>query len=285
MKRLRYALEAAVLYAFYGLFAVLPVDAASNLGGWIGRTVGPRLAATRKARRNLERALPDADHAQILTGMWDNLGRTIGEFPHLEKICDPASGRVELVYGEHVAGLIDAKKPGLFFSAHLANWEVPAFTLRHVGIKLPPVYRAPNNPWTDRLLLRARHSEIRFAKGAAGARGILKHLSAGKHLGMLIDQKMNDGIAVPFFGRDAMTAPALAQFALKFQRPIVPARCERLGGCRFRVTLHAPIPLPEKGGDRHAQVLAMMTEINRILQGWVTERPQDWLWLHRRWSD
>ena len=97
---LRYALEAAAVSAALGLFRILPVEAASNLGGWLGRTLGPRLAVTDRARRNLRHALPElsaAESAAVLAGMWDNLGRTAAEYPHLGRIADPASGRVTLI--------------------------------------------------------------------------------------------------------------------------------------------------------------------------------------------
>jgi hypothetical protein len=70
MKQLRYILEAIVLYVFVGICFLLTAVPASNLGGFIGRTVGPRLAASRKARRNLDLALPglpDAEKSRIIT--------------------------------------------------------------------------------------------------------------------------------------------------------------------------------------------------------------------------
>ena len=109
-------------------------------------------------------------------------------------------------------------------------------------------------------------------------------LAEGRHLALLVDQKMNDGIAVPFFGRDAMTAPAAAQLALRFGCAIMPARVERLHGARFRITMSPPIAAP-RTGDRHADMRAIMGEINRVIEGWVRERPEMWLWLHRRWPD
>lgn len=99
---------------------------------------------------------------------------------------------------------------------------------------------------------------------------------------MLVDQKMTDGIAVPFFGRDAMTAPALAQFALKYDAPIIPVRSERLEGARFRITFYPELKTP-KTGDRHADILAIMTNVNASMESWIRERPEQWLWLHRRW--
>jgi KDO2-lipid IV(A) lauroyltransferase len=113
-------------------------------------------------------------------------------------------------------------------------------------------------------------------KGPAGARQALSLLSKGKRLGMLIDQKMNDGIAVPFFGRDAMTAPALARFAQRYECPAVPVRLERLGGARFRVSFLPPLDIT--GSDTE-----VMARANRIIEAWIRERPEQWLWIHRRW--
>ena len=101
---------------------------------------------------------------------------------------------------------------------------------------------------------------------------------------MLVDQKMNDGIAVPFFGRAAMTAPALAQLGLRYRCPVVPVRLERLAGCRFRVTIHPPLSFPDTG-DQAADVRTTMTAVNALLEGWIRAGPEQWLWLHRRWPD
>jgi len=95
---------------------------------------------------------------------------------------------------------------------------------------------------------------------------------------------MNDGIAVPFFGRDAMTAPAIAELALRYDCAVLPARVERLPGSRFQVTVFPPHDLPASG-DKAADVLALMTQINHTLEGWIRARPGHWFWLHRRWPD
>ena len=123
-----------------------------------------------------------------------------------------------------------------------------------------------------------------FDPADAGARKAIAVLRAGRRLGMLVDQKANDGIAVPFFGRDAMTPPALAQFALRFGCTVTPVRMERLDGCRFRVTFYPALDLPASG-DRHADLAEAMRRVNAMLEGWIRERPAQWLWLHRRWPD
>jgi len=264
---------------------LLPVDAASALGGALARALGPRLPVSEQARRNLRRALPALDAAaieRVVVGLWDNLGRVVGEYPHLRRL---AATRVELVGAEHVAALRDDGKPGIYFSAHFGNWELlPVVAARH-GTPLSLVYRAANNRLVDRLLriLRADGAEL-IPKGSAGARQAIAALARGGHLAMLVDQKMNDGIAVKLFGRDAMTAPALAQLALKYRCPVLPARIERVGGAHFRLTVEPPLALP-RSGDRQADTLAVMAAVNRRLEDWIAARPDQWLWLHRRWPD
>lgn len=283
-----YPLQSVVLYASYGLFSLLPVDAASALGGLVGRAAAPFLvAANRRALHNLALAFPDkaeAERRRILRGMWDNIGRTFGEYPHLIRIRD--GGRLEAIGVENVNGARAPGRPHILIGAHVGNWELPgAWAAKHVG-RMSFIYRAPNNRMADRLIrkVRAAAGMVQFRKGAEGTKGALKALADGDNLGMLLDQKLNRGIAVPFFGREAMTTPALALFALRYDCAVVPTRVERLRGARFRLTFYPPLDLP-RSGHRHADTKAIMTRVNDIYEGWIRERPEQWLWMHRRWSD
>ena len=285
LRVLRYPLEAAGLYAAYGILRLLPVDLASDIGGGLCRALGPRLPVSRTARRNLAIALPEKSRAEreaILRDMWENLGRTAAEYPHLGAITDPGSGRVEVVGSEHALAL--AESGGILASAHLANWEVMPVVAAQHGLALTVVVRAPNNPLVRPALERWRGvaGGRRIPKGRAGARAALALLEAGGTLGLLCDQRMNRGVSVPFFGHAAMTASAPAQLALKTGRPIAPARIERLGPGRFRLTCQPPLEAPRLG-ERKAEVRALTAEINRVIEGWVRERPGEWFWLHRRW--
>jgi len=290
LRRLGHLIEAAGLWLAFVGFAVMPLDLASWLGGAIGRLIGPHLRVTGNARRNLARAFPEkseAEIAAIVRGMWDNLGRVFAEYPHLRRLdLYRPGGRVEVVGADIVDRLRDDGRPGLAFSAHIGNWEIVPMCATQRGLKLVRFYRAPNNPHADEVLNMARRhitGEL-LPKGSGGARRALALLKEGGHLALLVDQKLNDGIAVPFLGRPAMTAPALAQLALRFDCPVVPARVERLRGARFRVTVYPPLELPNTG-DRAADVAEAMARVNRVVEGWIRERPEQWLWVHRRWSD
>jgi KDO2-lipid IV(A) lauroyltransferase len=287
--RLRHRAEALAARSVFLAVGALPLDMASAMGGWLGRTIGPRLRRTDVARSNLLSAFPEKSQAEIeaiVRGMCENLGRVVFEYPHFERFrVFNGGGRIELVGEEHLDAMRDDGEPGIMFSGHFANWELMGLTAAARGAPLNLVYRAPNNPRLHWLfeLRRSGDAEM-LPKGAEGAKQAMKLLKSGAHLGMLVDQKMNDGIAVPFFGREAMTAPALALFALRFRCPVLPARIERIQGARFRITVFPPMDFTWSG-DRHADVLAAMTKVNALLEQWIRERPEQWLWLHRRWPD
>ncbi len=291
LARLRARATALLLAGLIGALRRLSPVRCSNLGSRLARRLGPLLPASRVADRNLSDALPELDAAsrrQVIDGVWDNLGRNVFELPHLASFRRTDSGPGFEVDGEqHLAGLGERGRPALFFSGHLGNWEMVLPVAAALGIAVSGFYRAASNPEVNRAIQAMRQDALgtrvsMFAKGAAGARAALVHLGQGGALGLLVDQKMNDGIAVPFFGRDAMTAPALAQLALRFDAPIVPVHVVRLGPCRFRMVCEAPLVV-RRVGDRTADVLAITSAMNDRLELWIRADPSAWLWLHRRW--
>jgi KDO2-lipid IV(A) lauroyltransferase len=281
--------EACGAAVFFAAMRALPMDVASAVGGALARSIGPRLGISRRARRNLRAALPELSPDEVeraIRGMWDNLGRVAAEFPHLRpiRVFEPG-GRVAVGGREHLDRAVAAGRPVILFGGHLGNWEIAALAAGQSGIAMAQIYRAANNPLIDRMVARFRGTGTELIpKGAVASRRALAILRRGGHLALLVDQKLNDGIAVPFFDRPAMTAPGLALLALHFDCTVLPARVERLEGAHFRLTIEPPLPLP-RSGDRAADVAALMTEVNRTLEGWIRERPEQWFWVHQRWPD
>jgi len=289
-RSVNHLIQAALAWGIVRIFALLPLDTASAFGGWIGRKIGPKLRVSNNARRQLAEIFPllsSPEIEKIVNKMWDNLGRTIGEHPHLSKF-NPynKNSRVEVVGTNIIDQARDDDKPGIAFSGHLANWELGPLASTKRGLPLHLVYRRANNPFFERLVQKGRASTGAkyFPKGAEGAKDIMRSLSKGEHIAMLVDQKMNDGIQVPFMGKIAMTAPALAQLALRYNCPVVPVQVERLIGAHFRVTVHPPLDLPNTG-DRKADILQIMTEVNEIIGNWIKQNPEQWLWVHNRWPN
>lgn len=290
-KVLWYIAIAAEGLGFFFLVLVLylfPLSFASTLGGWLGRTLGPRVPSNKRALRNLRLVFPNKTQEELLKitrGMWDNLGRTFFEYLPLKrlKVYAPESP-VEVVGAHIINNLKKEERPAILFLGHLANWELATLVGLQRGLKIAQVYRRVNNPliaWAIRII----HGRLTYElveKGAEGAKQAIKVLKKGDCLSMLMDQKMNEGLSIPFLGIPAMTAPAIARLAIKFDCPIIPIRVERIAPVRFRVTYFPPLAVDYKKKEAEA-VQEILTLINQYLSNWILEQPEQWFWLHRRW--
>ncbi|MFT8719112.1 lysophospholipid acyltransferase family protein [Acetobacter sp.] len=284
--------EAIAVRAALWLLRRLGPEAASNLGGRFCRSIGPLLPVSNVADKNLRMAMPELtakERKRIVRGVWENLGRTVAEFPHIASLKEntPSGPGFDVVGAEHLIAQAERGGPVLFVSGHIGNWEMLPPGVAHYGVGFASFYRAAGNPLVDRIIRDLRDAAMAdplplFAKGAKGAKEALRWVSAGNRLGMLTDQKMNDGIEARFFGLPAMTAPALAAMALKLRCPVIPGHVQRLGPARLRIVVEPPMMLPDSG-NRQADVATLTQAINDQLETWIRERPESWLWLHRRW--
>lgn len=287
-QKLRYGAEAAVFFAFMALFRVIGLDKASRLGGWIGRNIFPLLPPDRVARTNLALAFPEKsedERHEIRRTMWDNLGRVVGEYPHLGRFSpkgeDPRIG-YSLSPGVSLESL--KGRPMMFLSGHFANWEMMPILAQQLGFDAATVVRPPNNPYVADWVARQRcinGPSTLIAKHNA-VRSMFAQLRSDKSLCMLVDQKLREGIAVPFFGRDAMTTPAPAVLALKTGAHIVIASNRRLPGARFHVTVFPMLDFVPSG-DEDRDTLALTAAITAKIEEVVREDPGQWLWIHNRW--
>ena len=275
----------------FAVLRLIGLRAASALGGAVLRLIGPLTRNHRFMMENLRLALPEmtpAQHAAIARAAWDNLGRTSFEYPHLDRIADPAGGLVHAdaeVLATFERLLADGR-PVLTFAAHLGNWEVPAAVAAAHGQRGAILYRRPNNRFVaaDVERLRQRLMGRMIPAGLAAPIRLAEALDEGLSVGMLVDQRFGRGPRVPFFGRPAAANPLLARLARRFDAPVYGLRCVREAGPRFRMDLVGPVELPRDASGR-VDVEAATALLNRIIEGWVREHPGQWLWMHRRWRD
>ncbi len=279
-------LEALPVFILLGIARLLPVDRASALGGWMVRKVGPRIAGLRRrSERGLAIAFPDmpeSERQEVTTRMLDNFGRLLFEYPHLPKITEADSGRIEVVREEIIFDLVARKQPAILIGAHLGNFEIVPRYVASRGHRLNIFARGPNNAILDHALKRWRGAAQMFDRGFSSGMQAAHALRQGQYVAQLIDQRYDSGLAVSFFGQDAKTNPAMARTALHLKLPIVPCRTQRLEGARFRVTVEEPLELPDSG-DRDADVLALTQAMTAQVEAWVRDDPGQWFWLHRRW--
>ena len=266
---------------------MLSPERASNFVGWLAKKIGPRMSQHKTALRNLRLAFPEWNEEKIretALKSWEGVGRTAGELPHLPKI-DPYNGdRVEIVGIENLDAVHASDKGAVMISGHFANWEVMAAVICNHPADCLVTYRALNNPHIDRRLNKVRHDYgigILAPKGM-GTRELMRALSQHRAVALLNDQKFNEGLAIPFFGHDAMTAPGPSRLAIKYGVPIVPVSTVRTGPARFRVTIHEHI-IPVKTDNAAADLKDTVQKITDFIETRVRENPDQWFWQHRRW--
>ena len=270
-----------------------PVKTA-NLFARVTRRIGPLLPEQRIGRANLTAAFPEKSPEEIeaiLAGVWDNLGRIGAEFAHIDHIWDydrarPEKSRIEIAPRTHelFARLKDDGKPALIFASHLGSWEFPALAGPAHGVDSAVLYRRPNSAGADRIIndmRRVNMGELIPAGRDAPFR-LAEALREGKHVGMLVDQYLTGGVEVTFFGRKTRANPMLARLRRHVDCPIHGARVIRLPGNRFLAEISEEVQ-PVRDASGEIDVQGTTQAITSVVEGWIREYPDQWLWLHRRW--
>ena len=266
----------------------------ANLFGRIARRIGPLMREQKIGRDNLTAAFPEKSSAEIeniLAGVWDNLGRVGAEFAHLDRIWDydpdhPEKGCIELP--PRTRELFDQLrldgKPALIFASHLGNWELPAVAAVAHGLDAAILYRRPNIASADRIIqeMRAVKMGTLIPAGRDAPLKLAEALQNGQHVAMLVDQYLTNGVEVTFFGRKTRANPMLARLLRQVECPIHGVRIIRLPGHRFRAELSEEVK-PVRNASGQIEIQGTMQAITSVVEGWVREYPDQWLWLHRRW--
>lgn len=291
LKKARHLIEAFFVWMAFILFHyILPPKASFGFGGWLARNVGPLLPRSNRARNNLNKCFPHLskkERESLIRDMWDNYGRLAAEYSSPDAFWDGKTLKnIEIVGLEHLQEFRDDGKPGIMFSAHTGNWQMITLAAQSVGFDLTQMYRNANNPYVDDLMLRCQKLAVKhvITKKGSGPRDLYSLIKRGDHALLLIDQKMGEGISVPFLGRNAMTAKGVARMYLNQNVPLLPARSERIDGTKFRVTFYPMIDF-KPSGEHSKDMYDLLLHVNNIVSGWILECPSQWLWVHRRWHD
>jgi KDO2-lipid IV(A) lauroyltransferase len=288
LQRARWRMEAGLLALFWWVSARFDPATASALAQRLFRRIGPSLGKSAQISRNLRLALPglsEAERAGLLRQIWGNAGAVLAEYPHFKAIChDDFEGHFEVVEKSDVAEYRAGRRNGVFVTAHVGHWELPAAAASRQGIPVTAIYAPSRNPFIDRMLRRRREAlGCRLVSLEEGARSLLRELGEGRSVALVVDTRDDDGVPVPFFGYDKLTTLAPARLALRFGCELIPVRVERVGTTRFRLTVHEPVrPDPALASDKD-RAMQMMRELNRLFEQWIRERPEQWLCIKRAW--
>lgn len=289
VRQILWAFEGLVFALLVGVFALLPVDRASSLGRWLARRLGPRQDKSRIIRRNLELAFPDkteAEREDLLLGVWGNMGAVAAEYPHLKRIGgSEADDRLQIEVLGEIEALRDSGKPAVFVSGHISNWELAAAAATRQGVPLSVVYTPPQNPWHERMLRHFREAlNCRLLPRADSMRALIRELNEGRSIGLVMDQRVDSGTPIPFFGLPKLSTLIPARLALRFGCELVPLRIQRLEGARFKATFFPPVRPDDETAGEVDRAVQMTRKLNLMFEEWIRENPEDWFCTKRRWA-
>jgi KDO2-lipid IV(A) lauroyltransferase len=267
----------------------------ADFAGALMRKIGPLFKEHRIGRDNLHAAFPeksDGEIEKILGGVWDNLGRIAIEFAHLDEFCVAGFGEQTgdiITYPpesqDRYERIVKSGKPAIGFAAHLANWELPGVGAKLIGVKSAVLYRRPNIDAVNDVIVKLREplmGEL-IPTGLDAPVRLARLLQSGIHVGMLADQHYTRGVEVTFFGRKCRANPLLAMLARQTELPIYGMRVVRkLDGNSFWGEVGDVVP-PVRAVDGRIDVQGTTQAITTVIEGWIRQYPEQWLWLHRRW--
>jgi len=267
----------------------------AKFAGLVMRKVGPLFKEHRLGRENLRAAFPeksDVEIEQILAGVWDNLGRIAVEFAHLDEfqvegsaLVTPDSVTLSPETTERYERIRKSGKPVIAFASHLGNWEIADLVAKSLGFNSAVLYRRPNISAIGDVVTRLRAPLMGdlVSTGLDAPLKLARLLQSGVHVGMLVDQHYTKGVEVTFFGRPCKANQLIALLARQTGCPIHGVRVVRLpDGNSFWGEITDEVELV-RDADGRVDVTGTTQAINKVIEGWVREHPEQWLWLHRRW--
>lgn len=284
-------IQAALALSFIWIFKRLGLSLGAKLAGLTLLAFGRFAREHKLADTNMASALPDMTPQQrksALRNMWRNIGHVLAEMAHMKRIAAQAERRLRVHGCEHLDALKANGKPFVLVSAHTGNWEINMVLLEQMGFEAGAIYRASNNPIMDKWIVdqRAGYMPHQIPKGAEGSKQMIRLLKNGVSLGALIDQRLNTGDPITFFGRPTRAPSAAVKLAHRFDLMVLPVRvCRRSGmpdTAYFDVHVEAPFKV-KQSDDRQSDTDRAMAHIYSRFEAWIGERPAEWFWVHDRW--
>ena len=285
MKKIAYFLEFVLIKILFILFKMIGYRFSSNLGFFIGKTIGPIFRSKKMIVQNLEKANikhhynPD----KIATNVLGNYGRIFAEYVYLKKFRNNELKKYVSIDGlENLEKLKKNNKKAVFISGHFNNFELMAMEIEKAGIKLAAIYRPLNNIFLNKTMEKIRKENIcknQIKKGRAGTREIIKNLIEGKSVALMIDQRVREGEKVRFFNNLATTTTIPAQLIKKYNCELMPIYIERKKLNYFKIYISKPIKVSK------TKSISEITEfLNQILEKMILKNVDQWIWTHDRWK-
>jgi KDO2-lipid IV(A) lauroyltransferase len=185
---------------------------------------------------------------------------------------------------EYIDQALAEGKGLMFVTGHIGNGELlGGWLAKYYPIDF--VTGVQHNPYVNKMFNSFRDV---FGAGiipvGVAARHALKSFKENKIVILMSDQhSATGGVVVDFFGRPASTPKGPAAFAVKAGCPIIFGVLFRERYDRYTAVINPPI-YPPRTGDKEEDIKWMTQEYTSQLEAFIRQRPDQWMWTHRRWK-
>jgi len=291
MKIFKYFFEFIIIISLFCIFKIIGLNNASALGGILAKFIGPLFRSKKIIKENIKTGLGAIDkkkESEIINAMWSNIGRTFAEYLFLKEFKFDRTNfdHMKINGVKHLEEIKKKNEAVIFYSAHLANFELMAMELDKFGIKCAAIYRPLNNYFLNPIMEYLRMKYIcpnQIPKGRMGMREIISKVKDGYSIALMVDQRVSEGPRTLFFNRSAHTTTIPAQLALKYDCRLVPISLKRKEGPTFEMTIHEPYKI-EKTGNDEEDTKNITIKINQLIEKMILNNPRQWIWTHNRWK-
>ena len=200
------------------------------------------------------------------------------------------AGKVDVVGVEHVLKAAEHGNGVLILTGHFGNWELSAVAAMLQFRKYQNrfhVIRKSLGPGVENMVFgRFRKAGLRIISPVNALIGVFDALEKNDVVIFIMDQHAVVGskaIAVEFFGREAGTNRSLALVARQSGAPVVPASSYRKLDGRHVMQFYPSLEWINADSSRE-EIYRNTLGYNQVLEKFVLDHPDQWLWIHRRWK-
>ena len=284
MKIINYFLQSIFVYIFFLIAFFLRLKLSRIIFSSLFCVIGPFFKSKKIVNSNLEifsKENTQINKNEIINNMWKNYGMTFVEYVFLNSFRKKSS-HVTIKGREIIQNVYQENRPVIFVSGHFANFELMSMEITKNKIPLATIYRPLNNIFLNPFMEYLRKKYVcknQIKKGINGVRETLDYINKNYSIALMIDQRVSEGEAIPFFGRQALTTTLPAQLALKYNIDIIPVYIERDKNNNFTIEY-----LKKISPKTFESKSALSEELNRVLEKMIIRNSGQWIWTHNRWK-
>ena len=284
IKIINYFLQSLIVYLSFLVGRILGINISRKLFAFIFVLVGPIFRSKKIIEKNLNifsNKISCSDKNEIKKNMWKNYGATFIEYIFLNYF-RKVDTQVTIEGEENLSQIIKNKKPVIFVSGHLANFELMSMEITKKNIPLAAIYRPLNNFFLNPFMEILRKNYVcpnQIKKGINGVREAIEFIKKNHCIALMIDQRVSEGEKINFFNKFALTTTLPAQLATKYNLEIIPVYIERLLDNKFIIEFQKSIN-PKSFKSK----IELTNELSKVLEKMIVKNPGQWIWTHNRWK-